>query len=395
MRFHVTAISPHADPVQLTLEAADAEGARRQASGRGLHVVGVRAADPWMSWRPARTRFPLLAFSQELCALLSAGLGLLESLQTLADKEERPSVRRVLQEVMRVLSSGVPLSGALAAHAQAFPPLFVATVRAAEKTGDLPEALARFVAYRSQIDTLRKRITGALIYPALLLGVGALVTLFLLAYVVPRFAALYEDAGRDLPFLSQLLLAWGRFFEAHWAAVLGAGVALAAAAAYGLGRPAVLARLADLPWKVPALGERLRVYQLARLYRTLGMLLQSGLPVVAALRQCGEMLPPQLRPRLERAVQALGAGQPVSTALHESGLATPVALRMLRVGERSGRMSELMGRIAAFHEDEMARAVDWFTRLFEPVLMLAIGAVIGLIVVLMYVPVFELAGSLQ
>lgn len=395
MRYRVLAISARSDPVELTLEAADADHARREAAGRGLHVMGVQAARPWASWRRARVRFPLLAFSQELCALLAAGIGLVESLQTLAGKEERPAVRVVLEDVIRVLSAGAPLSEALGAHPAAFPPLFVATVKAAERTGDLPEALARFVAYRTQIDQVRKRVVGALIYPALLLGVGALVTVFLLAYVVPRFASLYQDAGRDLPLLSQMLLAWGRFFEAHWAAVLAGAAALVVAAAQALTRPAVAARLADAPWKVPALGERLRVYQLARLYRTLGMLLQSGLPIVAALRQSSAMLAPQLRPRLERAVVALGGGRLISAALDESGLTTPVALRMLRVGERSGRMSELMGRIATFHEDEMARSVEWFTRLFEPLLMLAIGAVIGLIVVLMYVPVFELAGSLQ
>jgi len=395
MRYRVLAISARSDPVELTLEAADADHARREAAGRGLHVVGVRAARPWAARRRAPTRFPLLPFSQELCALLAAGIGLVESLQTLADKEERPAVRVVLEDVIRVLSAGAPLSEALGAHPVAFPPLFVATVKAAEKTGDLPEALARFVGYRTQIDQVRKRVVGALIYPALLLGVGALVTVFLLAYVVPRFASLYQDAGRDLPFLSQLLLAWGRFFEAHWVVVLAGAAALVVGAAQAISRPAVAARLADAPWKVPALGERLRVYQLARLYRTLGMLLESGLPIVTALRQSSAMLAPQLRPRLERAVTALGGGRLISSALDESGLTTPVALRMLRVGERSGRMSELMGRIATFHEDEMARSVEWFTRLFEPLLMLAIGGVIGLIVLLMYVPVFELAGSLQ
>jgi len=395
MRYRVLAISARSDPVELTLEAADANHARREAVGRGLHVVGVRAARPWSLRRPARTRFPLLSFSQELCALLAAGIGLVESLQTLAAKEERLAVRVVLEDVIRVLSAGAPLSEALAAHPAAFPPLYVATVKAAEKTGDLPEALSRFVGYRTQIDQVRKRVVGALIYPALLVGVGTLVTVFLLVYVVPRFASLYQDAGRDLPFLSQLLLAWGRFFETHWALVLAGAAATLVAAAHALRQPAVAARLADAPWKVPAVGERLRVYQLARLYRTLGMLLESGLPIVTALRQSSAMLAPQLRPRLERAVASLGGGRLISAALDENGLTTPVALRMLRVGERSGRMSELMGRIATFHEDELARSVEWFTRLFEPLLMLAIGGLIGLIVLLMYVPVFELAGSLQ
>jgi general secretion pathway protein F len=396
MRFEVIAIAADATPARLTLDASDAQHAQREANSRGYHVIAVRAAASRLRWlHRSNTRFPLTAFAQELCALLAAGIGLVEALHTLAEKEDRPAVRSVLRDVIRIVSAGAPLSAALRDNPAAFPALFVATVRAAEKTGDLPEALARFVAYRTQLDELRKKVVGALIYPVLLLAVGSLVTLFLLAYVVPRFASVYEDAGRDLPFLSQWLLVWGRFFEANWAAVLGIGVALVTVGAYAGTRLAVVARLSDALWRIPSVGERLRVYQLARLYRTLGMLLQSGLPVVAALGQCSEMLPPQLRPRLLRAVDALSTGQPISAAMHEHGLTTPVALRMLRVGERSGRMSELMGRIAAFHEEEMARAVEWFTRLFEPMLMLAIGAVIGLIVVLMYVPVFELAGSLQ
>lgn len=395
MRFDVTAISPHADPVRLSLEAGDADHARREATERGYHVVSVRSARS-LAWLTARRpRFPLLSFSQELCALLEAGMGLVESLQTLADKEERPALRVILRGVLEKLSVGAPLSAVLADHPAAFPPLFVATVRAAEKTGDLPVALARFVAYRTQIDAVRKRVVGALVYPMLLLVVGTLVTLFLLAYVVPRFSAVYEGAGRELPFLSAMLLVWGRFFEAHWATALAAMAAAAALVAYAVTRPALAARLADLPRHLPGVGERLRAYQLARLYRTLGMLLQSGLPIVTALRQCQALLPPLLRPRLDQAVEALNNGLPVSTALSEHGLTTPVSLRMLAVGERSGRLPELMGRIATFHEDETARAIDWFTRLFEPLLMLVIGAVIGLIVVLMYVPVFELAGSLQ
>jgi general secretion pathway protein F len=395
MRFEVTALAANADLIRIDVEAGDAAHAQREATDRGYRVIAVRAAAAWPRWRRASAHFPLLTFAQELCSLLAAGLGLVESMQTLADKEERPPVRRVLQDVLRTLSAGQPLSAALREHAAAFPPLFVASVRAAERTGDLPEALARFVAYRAQIDEVRKKVVGALIYPVLLLAVGTLVTLFLLAYVVPRFAAVYEDAGRDLPLLSQLLLAWGRFFEVHWEVVLFGLIAGAAGSAFALSRSALGPVLINALWRIPAVGERLRIYQLARLYRTLGMLLQSGLPMVTALKQSSEMLSPQLRPRLAQAIEALGTGQLVSGAMHDNGLTTPVALRMLRVGERSGRMSELMGRIATFHEEEMARAVEWFTRLFEPLLMLAIGAVIGLIVLLMYVPVFELAGSLQ
>jgi general secretion pathway protein F len=153
--------------------------------------------------------------------------------------------------------------------------------------------------------------------------------------------------------------------------------------------------LLRLLWRIPRLGERLRVYNLGRLYRTLGMLLRSGIPVVAAIRSASGMAGPELREQLAAAVGDIEEGQPISEAMTRRGLTTPVALRMLRVGERTGRMSELMERIAAYYEDDMARWTDWFTRLFEPVLMLVIGGVIGLIVLLMYMPIFDLVGGMK
>ncbi len=169
----------------------------------------------------------------------------------------------------------------------------------------------------------------------------------------------------------------------------------AAAAGYALSRPRVRRAMLRLIWRFPQFGERLRVYDLGRLYRTLGMLLRSGIPAVAAIRNASGLVRPELQAQLAAAVGDIEQGHPISEAMARHGLTTPVALRMLRVGERTGRMSELMERIAGYYEDDMARWTEWFTRLFEPILMAAIGLVIGAIVILMYMPIFELAGSLQ
>jgi general secretion pathway protein F len=142
-------------------------------------------------------------------------------------------------------------------------------------------------------------------------------------------------------------------------------------------------------------GERMKLYQLARFYRTVGMLLRGGMPLVPALDMAGELLHPALRGALVSARRAIAEGKPVSASLHDFGLTTPVALRMLAVGEKSGNMGEMMDQAAAFHDEEIARWIDWFTRLFEPLLMAAIGLVIGAIVVMMYMPIFELAGNLR
>jgi general secretion pathway protein F len=268
-------------------------------------------------------------------------------------------------------------------------------VRAAERTSDLVPALSRYVAYEVQLDAIRRRVTNASIYPALLIGVGGLVTLFLMLYVVPRFGKIYEERATDLPLFSQLLIGWGQLVQGNAAVVLGLVAAAVVAGVLALRQAPVRAMLGDALWRVPAIGERLKVYQLARFYRTTGMLLKGGMPLVTALGMAGELLHPVLRGKLASASRAISEGHAVSASLDANGLATPVALRMLAVGDRSGSMGEMMERIAGFHDEELARFVDWFTRLFEPLLMAGIGLVIGAIVVLMYMPIFELAGNLQ
>jgi general secretion pathway protein F len=148
-------------------------------------------------------------------------------------------------------------------------------------------------------------------------------------------------------------------------------------------------------WRLPVIGERMKIYQLARFYRTVGMLLKGGMPLVATLKIGADLLHPVLRARLAAAGLSISEGHGVSESLDANGLTTPVALRMLAVGEQSGEMGEMMDRIATFHDEEISRWVDWFTRLFEPILMAVIGIVIGGIVILMYMPIFELAGSLK
>jgi general secretion pathway protein F len=151
----------------------------------------------------------------------------------------------------------------------------------------------------------------------------------------------------------------------------------------------------DQVWKIPALGETLRIYQLARFYRTLGMLLRGGIPLVTAMQMVASLLQPALRNSLQAAERDVREGKAISSAMEQHGMTTSIAIRMLRVGERTGQMGEMMERIGGFYDEEIARAVDWFTRLLEPLLMIVIGMVIGIVVVLMYMPIFELAGNIQ
>jgi general secretion pathway protein F len=221
------------------------------------------------------------------------------------------------------------------------------------------------------------------------------VTLFLMGYVVPRFSSIYEDVGSNLPFASRLLLEWGQLIDAHAGLVVVGALSALFGAAYGLLRPGVRAKMGAWLARIPAVGRQLHVYQLARLYRTTGMLIRGGMPAVPAMRMSAGVVLAGSRAAYAAATRAVSEGQSLAEALERNGLTTAVAARMLRVGERSGNMGEMMERIADFCDEELARWVAVVTRLIEPVLMIVIGLVIGLIVVLMYFPIFQLAGSIQ
>ncbi len=399
MHYEVRALDRSTAVVSMVFDAVSADDAAAQARQQGLSVLQVRqrsAAGGWRGWlQRSGAAFPLGLFSQELLTLLEAGLSVVEAIETLAEKETHPERRQLLGQVVASLFQGQSLSQAMERFPGAFPVLYVATVRASERTGDLPQSLRRYVIYHNQLDLVRKKIVSASIYPALLLGVGGLVIVFLLGYVVPRFAVIFEDLGRDLPYLSRLLMDWGALVAQHSAA-LGLGVlGVLLAAGFWLSLPQTRAMLLRRLMAIPALGERMRIYQLARYYRTLGMLLRGGIPIMTALTMTAGLLGGQLRSSLTQATQQVRQGMPLSQAMESAGLTTAVSQRMLRVGERTGQMGDMMERIAAFYDDEIARWVDWFVRLFEPVLMLIIGIAIGFIVVLMYFPIFELAGAMQ
>jgi len=394
MRYRVKALLPGAGVSALIVEAIDVAEATAGLQRTGAQVLSVHPErGGWLTTR--RTHFPLMLFTQELIALLDAGLSLTEALETLAEKEHKPESRQMIDRLVQTMREGRPFSAALTAQAEAFPPLYAATVRAAESTGDLSPALARYVGYQNQIDIVKKKILSASIYPVLLMGVGTLVIAFLLGYVVPRFASVYAESGRDLPWMSRMLLSWGETVQQYggWIALAAAG--FIAAFILTLMQPATRAWLTRLAWRTPAIGERLRTFQLTRFYRSLGMLLSGGIPIVSALGMVSGLLSVNLRMGATVAMEALRRGESISNAFTAGELTTPVASRLLRVGEKSGRMGEMMDRIAIFHDEEMARWVDWFTRLFEPLLMVFIGLTIGLIVVLLYMPIFELAGSIQ
>jgi general secretion pathway protein F len=229
MRFEVRALSPDNLIETHSVEAADAGEVGRLLQQRRLQPLSIKAAGGVGVGEAARLpgrgsrAFSLLLFSAELLALLEAGLSLVETFEALLEKENSAIARAVLERLIAQLREGQRFSAALAGQPEVFPPLYVGIVKAAEGTGDLPHALARYIDYQTRLDAVRSKLLSAAIYPAILLAVGAAVTVFLMAYVVPRFAAVYQGSGRSLPWLSQLLLDWGQLVSENADAVLGGG----------------------------------------------------------------------------------------------------------------------------------------------------------------------------
>lgn len=337
-------------------------------------------------------RFDRTLFTQELIALQEAGLSLIETIETLRDKATGLS-QQVLDGLAAALYEGQPLSRAIEQQPEVFPPLYVATIASAEKSGHLAEALKRYHVYDAKLAAVRKKVASALIYPLMVIAVGGLILLFLLFYVIPKFSQIYESMA-DLPPAAQVMLWWGDLVRDHGFVLITVMVAVLVIAVLALRTPAARVKIMEYVWRIPLLQRYRRLFALTGFYRTMGLLLSGGMPMLTSLQLSQPLLSPQLRPGLEEAIEVVKSGQPLSLALHRTQLTTPVADRLLRVGERSGDLGRMMTHAAEFSDEELDRALDALMKLVEPVLMLIVGGLIGVIVFLLYMPIFELAGSI-
>jgi len=294
MQFAVRTLAPDMRIASVVVDAPDEADARRQVEARGLYVSAIEPVHAPLLRRQRGGKLSLVLFSQELLALLTAGLGIVEGLEALLEKEASPATRGVLERLLAGLREGKRLSAVMAAQGALFPPLYVGIVRAAEGTSDLPRALERYIEYQQRIDTVRAKVVSASIYPAILLLVGGGVSIFLMSYVVPRFAEVYQGAGRNLPWMSRMMLDWGQFAGRHAGALLLGFGATVALAAWGIRRALKQGGAARLLAKLPGIGERARIYELSRLYLTLGMLNEGGITLVNAIDTVQGMVSPAM-----------------------------------------------------------------------------------------------------
>jgi len=300
----------------------------------------------------------------------------------------------VIQRLVRQLREGKTFSDALAADAE-FPPLLVALVKASELTSDLPETLAHFLEHEQRVSEVRHRLTSTAIYPLLLMGVGSLVLLFLLFYVMPRFARVFEGMSGDLPWSARVMVAWSHWLADYRGWWLAGMLLVVLTATAMLSSSSLRSRMAQRLLAWAPLQMRLSTYFLSRWYRATGMLVQGGIPLPQALQLAHDLLPLGLQAGGRAVQQAVNDGLSPSAAHVRAGMATPVAEQLLRAGERTGDLGTVLMRIAHFHESELSRTLERTMRTLEPVVMVLIGLGVGLVVILMYLPIFELAAAIQ
>lgn len=387
----------------LEAEGEDPRAARRTLEAKGYYVFDADApADKTPGLRLPRlrtgriTQRQLLIFNQELLALVKAGLPILTALTLLRERGQNPRFRALLAEAADAVRGGAALSASLANHPDIFSPLYTASLQAGEQSGNLVDALARYVQYQQRILTIRQRLRAAFTYPAILCLASTAVIVFLLTFVVPTFTKIYEDMEAHLPLATQFLI--GLTVQARATLPLALGGLLVAVVAAWRWRATPAGRRALDRWvlRLPWVGEIVQGYLFSRLARTLAMMLAGGIPMIPSLQTTlGTVGNAHLAESLAVAVPRVAAGSSLANALAASTAAPALLLELVTVGESSGALGEMLGHVADLYDGEMDTRLAMFAAAIEPVIMIVMGLVVAAIVLVMYLPVFNLASVVR
>jgi len=376
------------------VDADTARSARQQLRDRGLHPVSVEAAVEAAGGVVVRRGLGtsrLAVFTQQLATLLGAGLPIDEALGALADETDDLKLRHLVAALRGRVREGRSLAAALAEFPESFDELYIATVTAGESSGRLDGALHRLAEYADQRDSLQREVWTALAYPVLLLIVATAVVTGLMTSVVPKVIDVFENLGRDLPWLTVAMVSLSRFLSA-WGLWLGLALALFITFALGaLQRPAVRARVDALMLRLPGLGRLLRAMDTARATRTLAVLVSSGVPVLDAIKlSVGTVRREPMRVALRQAAVRVREGATLARALGEHKAMPPVALRLIGSGEKSGQLATMLEAAAAQQSREVRTHLSVVAAILGPVVILLVGAVVLAIVLAILLPIFEL-----
>ena len=376
------------DIEELALTADSESVLRDELQDKGFHVFWVRKSfgfgalrNPF-SARERITHTEFTLFNQELAALLRAGLPLLQSLDIMLERMKNPLFNRVLTDIRNKVKSGTALSDAFRSHGDLFPHIYSASLVAGEKSGGLETVIARYVQYLKLSEATRKKVVAALVYPAFLFGTLVCAAAFLLLWVIPRFAGFFEGFDAELPILTVILLTVAQTLRDHILIIL---IVVAGAGAFFYAwskRPGSNAVIDRFLLKLPFLGHILHLFATSQLTRSLGTLLSGGIPLVQAIG--GAVIPVADRVR---------EGKAFSSSLDETGEFSNLTIEMVKVGENTGGLADMLENVADFADEEIDNRLNLMLSMLAPVVLMFMGGLVAMILLAIYLPMFDLINA--
>ncbi len=382
-------------------DAATERDARERLAQQGFLVYSVRAKDLSARLRGTTSRRKtvnlekFLIFNQQFVTLVRAGLPILKSLDLLADRLTDEKLGRHIKAVRDEVRTGTVLSDAFARQG-VFPPIYITSVLAGEKSGSLAEVLDRFLTYQKLTLAVRKKLLVSLLYPCVLICLVICLMVFLITYVVPNFAALYNSMGAKLPAATEILIAIGTTARSY--VLLGFGVLVLTAIMlyFWSRRESSQESLDKVKMGTPVLGEIWTKYQVAQFSRVMGTLLVGGIPLVQALETSGRSLGTVLlKKTLDKTAVLVREGKSLSASLTKTGIVPPLAIDMMEVGESTGALPQMLSSVAEFYEEDVSTRMTALLSLIEPAIMIFMGIFVAFVLVALYLPIFSLADTIR
>lgn len=378
---------------QARLQAASEGELRARLAAAGGVVLAVRA-DRWALARRRVAPFDTAWWCRELETLLRAGMTAVEAIETLALDQQDPGRRKMHEALLKGIHEGAPLSRAMKSLG-VFPEVLVAGVTASERTSTLADALCEYLRYDEMLQRLRRQAVSAALYPVLVVTLGLGISLFLLGYVIPRFSRMYGDLHGDLSTATQVVMMLSAALRNHGLLLAFAGMVLVALVAWAWRAGKLAAIFDNLLEVVPPLRRAWRQFRLAKLYQSLAMLIRGGYTLDEALHVCGGLsLGPEMALAVTTARAEMARGRAASTAMAHARLADTTTQRLMAVGERTGGFAAILQTVADRHAQVFTTFIERATRIVEPLLLLLVALVVGGLVVMMYMPIFDIAGGL-
>jgi len=338
----------------------------------------------------------IVIFTRQFATMINSGLPLVQSLDILAKQTESKALRKVIEQVLYDVEAGNTLADSMRKHPKAFSELYVNMVAAGEAGGILDVILLRLATFLEKADALRRKIKGAMIYPAVIMVVAAAAVATLLIFVIPTFENMFASAGVPLPLPTRLVIELSRLLQSYWWAIGGAIVLLVVAIRQIYKTPAGQLAIDRLLLRIPLIGSLLRKAAIARFTRTLGTLVSSGVSILDGLeitaRTAGNRV---LHDAIMSSRASIAGGETISEPLKRSGVFPPMVVQMINVGEQTGGLDEMLTKIADFYDDEVDSAVEALLAAMEPLMIVVLGVVVGGMIVAMYLPIFDMINAVQ